>query len=269
MLGTPRGASSARYDGPVLLAPASSPVTGPLVSLTFNCYGAARTWTGLRKMGSDHGYLRGLPGLTFYRLLGTGRGNDLSLGADLRRWARLAVWSSPAAWQLFEDSPWRQRELALTQESYTLTLRPLRWRGQWSGEALFGPPQAAGLAEGSRIAVLTRAAIRPAKLAAFWRSVPASQAGLLSQPGLLASVGLGEVPLLHQATFSVWQDTASMLAYAYRGTAHREVSLQAQREHWFSEELFVRFEVLSGQGSWSGRDPLRPQALPQLATVQP
>lgn len=241
----------------------------PVVSLTLNRYGWSQAWAAMSKMGRDHPHLRGVPGLNFYRLLGSGRGNDLGLGVDVRRWARLAVWSSPAAFQLFEDSPWRQQELALTQESYTLVLRPTRWHGQWGGELPFGPPaspfasgppETAHQPEPGRIAVLTRAAIRPAKLAAFWRSVPASQAGLQTQPGLLASVGLGEVPLLHQATFSVWQDTASMRAYAYQGAGHRGAIAQARRGHWFSEELFVRFAVLSGQGSWSGRDPLCPQA---------
>lgn len=237
----------------------------PVVSLTLNRYGWSQAWAGMSKMGSDHPHLRGVPGLHFYRLLGSGRGHDLGLGADLRRWARLAVWSSPGAYQLFEDSPWRRQELALTQESYTLMLRPTRWHGEWGGESPFGslpsqPPEPARLPGPGQIAVLTRAAIRPAKLAAFWRSVPASQAGLQRQPGLLASVGLGEVPLLHQATFSLWQDTTSMLAYAYRGAGHRGAMAQARQEQWFSEELFVRFAVLSGQGSWNGRDPLCPEA---------
>ncbi|WP_225430046.1 hypothetical protein [Deinococcus detaillensis] len=248
-----------------------APPIGPVVSLTLNRYTWSHARAGMSKMGRDHPHLRGVPGLDFYRLLGSGRGNDLGLGVDLRRWARLAVWSSPAAYQLFEDSLWRRQELALTQESYTLMLRPTRWHGQWGGQTLFAPPPAkppktAGHSEacppeGGRIAVLTRAAIRPARLAAFWRSVPASQAGLPTQPGLLASVGLGEVPLLHQATFSVWRDTASMLAYAYRGAGHRGAMAQAKRDNWFSEELFVRFAVLSGQGSWNGRDPLASEAL--------
>ena len=264
----------------------SVPTAELLVSLTLNRYGGAHRWAGLRKMGRDHPHLRGVPGLRAYRLLGTGRGGSLGLGAELRRWARLAVWSSPAAFEHFEGSAWRQRARALTQESYTLTLRPTRWHGQWRGEALFGPPgtaarsvsrQAAAPAEpaqveagqvepaqieagqvgAGQIAVLTRAAIRPARLAAFWRSVPAAQANLQAQPGLLAALGLGEVPLLDQATFSIWRDTASMRAYAYQGAGHREAIARSKRGDWLSEELFVRFAVLSGSGSWDGRDPLR------------
>ncbi|WP_202630470.1 hypothetical protein [Deinococcus alpinitundrae] len=251
-----------------------------LVSLTLNRYGGAHRWAGLRKMGSDHPHLREVPGLRAYRLLGTGRGSGFGLGADLRRWARLSVWSSAAAFEHFEGSPWRQQERALTCESYTLTLRPTRWHGQWRGEALFGPPATAargvalakpsqvetGQAGTGQIAVLTRAAIRPARLSAFWRSVPAAQANLQAQPGLLASLGLGEMPLLDQATFSVWRDTASMQAYAYQGAGHREAIARSRRDNWLSEELFVRFAVLSSCGSWDGRDPLCPaSAMPTSA----
>lgn len=148
-------------------------------------------------------------------------------------------------------------------ESYTLLLRPTRWHGRWGGMEPFGPaqPQAASsqvTGAPGPLAVLTRAAIRPGQLAAFWRAVPASQEGLRDQPGLLASVGLGEVPLLYQATFSVWQDAASLRAFAYQGAGHRAAIARTRRDDWYAEELFARFAVLDTQGTWEGRDPLRP-----------
>jgi hypothetical protein len=233
------------------------PPPAPVVSLTLHRYGARSAWRGLGRMGLDHLHLRGVPGLSFYRLLGTGRGADLTLGADLRRWGRFAVWSSRAASSLFEDSPWRQRELALTDESYTLLLRPTRWHGRWGGLEPFGPPHPQTADTPGPLAVLTRAAIRPRRLAAFWRAVPASQDGLRAQPGLLASVGLGEVPLLYQATFSVWQDAASLRAFAYQGQGHRAAIARTRREGWYAEELFARFTVLDTWGTWEGRDPLK------------
>ncbi|MFC4427310.1 hypothetical protein [Deinococcus navajonensis] len=234
-----------------------APPGRPIVSLTLNTYTRQAAWQGLTRMGTDHLYLRRRPGLRFYRLLGTGRGSELTLGADLRRWARLAVWSSPEALEDFEAGAWRARERARTLSSCTYVLRPVRWRGQWGGVDPFGesgPPEPDGPAAAQPagpVAVLTRASIRPSRLLSFWRAVPAAQLPLRDQPGLLFAVGVGEVPLLHQATFSVWRSAEDMKAFAYGSAAHRQVIARTQQEHWYREELFARFTVLEFRGNSS------------------
>ncbi|MBB5233959.1 spheroidene monooxygenase [Deinococcus budaensis] len=239
---------------------------GPVVSLTLNRYGERRAWEGFTRMGRDHLHLRGVPGLRFYRLLGTGRGADLTLGADWRRWARLGVWASRREFERFEESRWRAQERGRVAESYTLLLRPVRWHGRWGGREPFGPAlrHTAGEAPDASgpLAVLTRASVRPGQLAAFWRAVPASQAGLRGHPGLLASLGLGETPLLHQVTFSVWRSPADLRAFAYQGAGHREAIARTRREGWYREELFARFTVLAAGGRWDGHDPLQEALAP-------
>lgn len=224
------------------------------MSLTVNRYAPADLRAGMRRMATDHAHLRGLPGLKFYRLLGTGRGSTLSLSVDLRRWVRFAVWQSRAAFDLFEDSPWRRQERAAAADSVTLLLSPLRWHGRWAGQEPLGPvPMPPRVpTDGRPLAVLTRAVIRPAQAPAFWRAVPGTQAFLPGQPGLLSALGLGEWPLFQQATFSVWRDEASMRAYAYQGHAHRDVIARTRRERWYSEDLFARFEVSEVLGVWEG-----------------
>ena len=68
-------------------------------------------------------------------------------------------------------------------------------------------------------------------------------------------IGIGEVPLLHQVTFSVWPDTASMAAFARRGP-HAEAIRAVRDEGWFNEELYARFRLTGTAGTWQGRDPL-------------
>jgi hypothetical protein len=101
-------------------------------------------------------------------------------------------------------------------------------------------------------AVLTRASIVPTKAMAFWRYAPAAQADLGQAPGCLLAMGLGEAPLVRQCTFSLWQDTAAMLAYARQG-AHQVASAAAYKHQFFSESLFVRMQVLQMAGVWQGR----------------
>ena len=46
----------------------------------------------LGRLGADRLRLPGVPGLAFWRLLGTGSGDDTGRGADLSRSALFAVW---------------------------------------------------------------------------------------------------------------------------------------------------------------------------------
>ena len=65
-------------------------------------------------------------------------------------------------------------------------------------------------------------------------------------------VGLGEAPVLRQATLSLWDDTAAMNAYARHG-AHQQAIATSYRGNFFSESMFVRFVPLEVRGVWQGR----------------
>ncbi|MFS1299643.1 spheroidene monooxygenase [Streptosporangium longisporum] len=96
-------------------------------------------------MAFDRPVLARTPGLLFWRMLGSGRGASTSLGADLRRWALLAVWREEADLDRFLDvSPIPARWRREARESWQVRMVPLASRGRWNGVEPFGPPSGAG-----------------------------------------------------------------------------------------------------------------------------
>lgn len=217
---------------------------------------------GLRQIGTMASVLVELPrtpGIGFARMMGTGSGFGFNPWPNFGVWALIASWPDlGTARTATTDAPIWRRRLARAEESCTLFLRPLSATGRWGGMAPFEPaPGAAAESTGLPLAVLTRATIRLRHAARFWARVPAINTQIADEPGMLFRLGMGEVPLLHQVTFSVWQDPAAMRAFAYRGEGHARAVAMVRAGDWFSEELYARFAVLETTGTWHGHPPLR------------
>ena len=135
------------------------------------------------------------------------------------------------------------------REMLVAVLRACSSKGSWAGAAMgcTATPPPTG-----PIAALTRASIQPRHALAFWRMSPAAEASLASAPGCLLAAGLGEAPLLRQATFSLWTDAAAMDSYARSG-AHQQAIRAAYGGGFFSESMFVRFVPLLLRGTWQGQ----------------
>ena len=106
------------------------------------------------------------------------------------------------------------------------------------------------------LAALTRATIKPRILRRFWSRVPDISDVIGNDPNVLFKIGIGEVPWLHQITFSIWPDTASMAAFARRDGPHARAIKAVRDGQWFREELYARFRIAGESGTWGGASPL-------------
>ena len=208
-------------------------------------------------MGTSVPHLNKVEGLLFYKLLGSGHGKGFSIKPNFRRYGLMCTWESEAAADAFFESSDLMREYRQhTDETWTVKLLPFQSHGQWDGQEPFSPTLPEKYT-GGPVAVLTRASINWRALPSFWRFVPRSSRALEEAEGLLCSIGLGELPFIRQATFSIWESMEAMKAYAYKHPIHQEVMRRTRKENWYSEELFARFRPVSSQGTWAGTDPLQ------------
>jgi hypothetical protein len=192
----------------------------------------------------------------FYKLMGCGKNGTFDKKPDLNQWVILAKHKpgfeeNKTIFGSFVES-WLKR---FQCETYTLFLEPMEGHGTWDGKQVFGELGPRADYKG-RVATLTRATIRISKLKYFWENVAPVAAKIADAEGFLMSVGIGEVPWIKQATFSVWESKESMLAFAYQMKEHRDVVKKTRAEKWYSEDMFVRFAITGSAGTLNGRDPM-------------
>jgi len=206
-------------------------------------------------MAGDRGLLGRTAGLRFAKLLGTGDGRTFTVrDADRNRWGLLATWDHAVDATAFETGRVARGWGRIADERLRVDLRPLTSRGRWSGREPFGTPEPDRAYDGP-VAALTRARIRARRMGTFWRAVPPVSADLHAVAGLRLALGVGEAPVGLQGTFSLWDSSAAVTAFAYQRPAHVAAVRRTAEVGWYSEELFARFAVLAVEGTVGGRTP--------------
>lgn len=180
------------------------------------------------------------------RLLGCGGRDGFSIKPSFTRYCLYYALDDPATEPRLKQARLWRLVAGPSIETLHFRLRPASGHGTWDGAEPFAY---SGKKVGERpFVVITHARVRHRKAPDFWRSVPAVRRHLRAADGCAYQIGFGEHPLLTLATFSVWTDLASMQAFAYGDTAHRDTNRAARTQGWLSESLFARLEIerLSG-----------------------
>ena len=199
----------------------------------------------LLRMALDRGALRRIKGVSFAKMLGTGKGETFTpRDADANRWGALIVIDG-ANLEMLDNSKLINRWRANSISEVRYLLDPISSHGLWAKVNPFA--YATSQTDGEVIAI-TRARIKWFQNFRFWRAVPPVTQSLHSSPGLINTIGIGEAPIGLQGTFSHWRTGADLRNFAYKGAAHQDAIAATERHQWYAEELFARFAVRDIRG---------------------
>ncbi len=169
-------------------------------------------------------------------------------------YAILATWPDlDTAQRRTKDAGVFRRYRKQAEEDWTVYLSPTSVRGQWSGVTPF---EVTREAETGPVAALTRATVKPRAALKFWKRVPDISSVIGFDDNVVFKIGIGEVPLMQQITFSIWPDTATMANFARKDGPHARAIKAVRTGDWFREELYARFHVADCDGMWEGKQPL-------------
>jgi hypothetical protein len=210
--------------------------------MTFSGFKAR--WRAFGAMGISLRQGLHAPGLCFGKMLGSGAGAGFSVWPDWGTYAWFTVWEHADQ----ADAFWANDPMFLDLQTYADQVfgweaTPLRGHGTWNGREPFEFPSTPSASAGP-VSVLTRASIRRSQALRFWWNVPAASRRIADQPGIRYAKGVGEYPLIEQATLSVWASAAQLDEFAYRSRQHAPMVKKTRQYDWYREEMFVRMEIL-------------------------
>ncbi|MBS1513132.1 MAG: spheroidene monooxygenase [Bacteroidetes bacterium] len=204
----------------------------------------------------------------FWKLMGSGKNGSFDKKPDLMQWAIFSVSNLK-----FKDvqikhfnadlliyklyGPFISKWLRFFEcDTITYLMESIEGHGLWDGKEVFGTLPRQSDYEG-HVAVLTRATIRISRLNRFWKYVDGVANKMTEADGFITSYGIGEMPWIKQATFSIWQNKDAMKNFAYQQPEHKEVIQKTRQEKWYSEDMFVRFKITGCIGNLKGSNPLK------------
>lgn len=226
-----------------------------ITTITFLHYRGLRNkiW-GFGMMQFAHRELGGVMGQQFYKLMGSGKGQGFNPFPDWSTYCLLQIWESEQqADRFFQSSKLVEKYKNRTGRMRIFYMKNIMAKGAWSGSNPFIASSELDTRD-MKLAIITRATIKWTKLWKFWAYVPTAQKHLASMPGLIYTKGLGEVPIIQMATFSIWENKKALQAFAYQSEEHKTAIRMTRKLNWYKEELFARFQVFREKDFLASKD---------------
>ena len=184
-------------------------------------------------------------GLKFIKLLGTGSKDGFSVIPDFSSYVMITSWENDDFRKKFIDENKLFQEISdKSSKRIEIKIDPYNYIGSWNG---INPFKNKSSYKEGKIIVLTRARVRLNKLINFFISTSSAAKSINSRKGAEYYKGVGELPIIEQATISIWKSEQSMKDYAYLDKNHLKIIHKARKNNWYSEELFVRSNIISSK----------------------
>ena len=216
------------------------------VSISFFHFESNKFWA-FKQMVKAKKYFLKNNNLSFFKMLGTG-GKGGFIYPDFNVYSLLCVWKRPELINEFINNSTHSLEIKRkAKKRVDYIMEPIFSNGLWDNINPFKVNKNRNNNEHNKIGVITRGKIKLTKQIDFWLNVSSASDAIKNADGVEFYKGIGELPLLSQATFSVWKNHKSISDFAYKNKAHSEIIKKTRDRNWYSEDLFARFEIIDIQ----------------------
>jgi hypothetical protein len=194
-----------------------------------------------------------VPGLRWARIvLSSSMRKHFMPPPEFTRAALLAFWDDDAALDAFEAEHTAD---ALLSSGWRVRLAPLRAHGTWPGLDTDVPKERRIPYDGPA-AVMTLADTRPTQIVRFLRTSLTAERATAGATGMLWATAMVRPPFF--ATFSLWEDSAAIAAYAFGDKAepHPAAMARDREKPFHKQSAFIRFRPYAVAGHLEGKNPL-------------
>ncbi|MGB1131811.1 MAG: hypothetical protein ACPG0K_01980 [Flavobacteriaceae bacterium] len=212
-----------------------------ITTISFFKYNSNKFWA-FRQMVESHKFFENNPKIIFYKLLGTGAGDGF-LWPDFSTYSILILWKKEEFANEFiskSDHSKIIEKKAYSRHDYFM--QPIQTHGLWDGINPFKNCLVEKNKE-DKIGIITRGKVRLSKQIDFWLNVPQASNAIKRAKDVEFYKGIGELPFLAQATFSVWKNLDSVMNFAYKSKDHSDIIKKTRKRNWYSEDMFTRFII--------------------------
>ena len=178
----------------------------------------------------------------FIKLLGTGSKEGFSVFPDFSNYILISAWENDKDREKFIKT--HKVTSNITDKCFERTeikIDPYESKGSWNNSNPFDNKSDY---KNEKILIITRARVRFKKMLDFLINTSKASKSIKQHDGALFYKGVGELPIIEQATISIWESEEKMKLYAYNNSEHMKIISKARKRKWYSEELFVRCNIL-------------------------